>query len=638
MSKTTQEGTGGNVDTVNRNITTPTEPTDEKKPSTPTGAGLSELGAKLKKKAPELSDDDIEKRVKEVQGATETLKNGRKGIAGKAQNTALNLIFGRGGNMRSLAGKLFRSKKDTVDASKIVSQFKSDFGREDGSSGTGGTAISKQISDELNELSDQVDDLNESVMDLITKNDRHDRISTESLSRISDSIEVVKERMSPKDVIEKSPEEAVVAVRHHAPEAKHDDREHLHSAVKGMFGSLSKKQISELLRNAAGTTDEDVMKSVIKSGGSFESLEKRELPKEDHKEEPKAERVPEKAVDSEIASATTHTEAHSEDKNKETGGSINRKLDRILSILKTMKGKRGKGESGNREDRSERKSKKGGGFKATDLIFGKKLGAQVRGLIGKKKEASTEPEKREGGLSDMLKKKLLPKMPGAEGLEGAGAGEAAGMATKSVGGVGLAVAGGALIAGIGGHFINKGLKAVGMQDALDSGSFEKAGRDSTATNKFEGSQARLVGKLEGTGYTLVGPGKYKDSTGNIVDRNDLPEDVQKKLPGGVMEKSGEITSTASKSSGGQRNVSETVAPERRDVGAEVTPPKTERMPDGEKRSLIVSREKPIIVNGGGGSGKKAPVILVTRNMEQSVSTYTASIFDHPVVHPGIYKM
>jgi hypothetical protein len=33
-----------------------------------------------------------------------------------------------------------------------------------------------------------------------------------------------------------------------------------------------------------------------------------------------------------------------------------------------------------------------------------------------------------------------------------------------------------------------------------------------------------------------------------------------------------------------------------------------------------------------------PEYIQVRNDEQSVSTYVASIFDHPVVHPGIYKM
>jgi hypothetical protein len=35
---------------------------------------------------------------------------------------------------------------------------------------------------------------------------------------------------------------------------------------------------------------------------------------------------------------------------------------------------------------------------------------------------------------------------------------------------------------------------------------------------------------------------------------------------------------------------------------------------------------------------KETTLIQIRNVEQSVATYTASIFDHPVVHPGIYKM
>jgi hypothetical protein len=37
----------------------------------------------------------------------------------------------------------------------------------------------------------------------------------------------------------------------------------------------------------------------------------------------------------------------------------------------------------------------------------------------------------------------------------------------------------------------------------------------------------------------------------------------------------------------------------------------------------------------GGSGMNA---IQVRNTEPSVATYIASIFDHPVTHPGIYKM
>ena len=46
--------------------------------------------------------------------------------------------------------------------------------------------------------------------------------------------------------------------------------------------------------------------------------------------------------------------------------------------------------------------------------------------------------------------------------------------------------------------------------------------------------------------------------------------------------------------------------------------------------------------GGGGGGNGRPqagaITLVMRNDERSVAIYTASIFDHPVVHPGLFTM
>lgn len=38
------------------------------------------------------------------------------------------------------------------------------------------------------------------------------------------------------------------------------------------------------------------------------------------------------------------------------------------------------------------------------------------------------------------------------------------------------------------------------------------------------------------------------------------------------------------------------------------------------------------------TGDSPPIFLLTRNIESSLSTYTASIFDHPVIHPGLFKM
>ena len=42
--------------------------------------------------------------------------------------------------------------------------------------------------------------------------------------------------------------------------------------------------------------------------------------------------------------------------------------------------------------------------------------------------------------------------------------------------------------------------------------------------------------------------------------------------------------------------------------------------------------------GGGGRPQAGAITLVLRNDERSVAIYTASIFDHPVVHPGLFTM
>lgn len=42
--------------------------------------------------------------------------------------------------------------------------------------------------------------------------------------------------------------------------------------------------------------------------------------------------------------------------------------------------------------------------------------------------------------------------------------------------------------------------------------------------------------------------------------------------------------------------------------------------------------------GGGGRPQAGSITLVLRNDERSVAIYTASIFDHPVVHPGLFTM
>ena len=57
-----------------------------------------------------------------------------------------------------------------------------------------------------------------------------------------------------------------------------------------------------------------------------------------------------------------------------------------------------------------------------------------------------------------------------------------------------------------------------------------------------------------------------------------------------------------------------------------------------KRAAKVPRANPTPPPQQKKEKREDTTVIQIRNLEQSVATYTASIFDHPVVHPGIYKM
>lgn len=60
----------------------------------------------------------------------------------------------------------------------------------------------------------------------------------------------------------------------------------------------------------------------------------------------------------------------------------------------------------------------------------------------------------------------------------------------------------------------------------------------------------------------------------------------------------------------------------------------------QEQKVVIVNNAPVI-NQAAPQPRQQPAtpgIISIRNSELSVSTYTASIFDHPVVHPGIYKM
>lgn len=139
----------------------------------------------------------------------------------------------------------------------------------------------------------------------------------------------------------------------------------------------------------------------------------------------------------------------------------------------------------------------------------------------------------------------------------------------------------------------------------------------------EGMSASLDKKnaaLKGTGYTALSGG-YKDPNGKVVYGKDLPPELQQKL--GLKLEPPKASATPNK----EAAVAETVA-ENVQLKTEVKDAKTAVNNTIQKTSVIQKSTQPT---------PPASRVIV-RNTEPSVATYTASIFDHPVVHPGIYGM
>lgn len=164
-----------------------------------------------------------------------------------------------------------------------------------------------------------------------------------------------------------------------------------------------------------------------------------------------------------------------------------------------------------------------------------------------------------------------------------------------------------------------------------------------AAHAGEGSASGKINeKLKGTGYELVGPGKFKGPDGKIVSRKELPPEVSAKL--------GSAPAAASKQEPAEAPKQEPVpAPNKQEQ--QVAPLSSENAALKEDKPAQVSvvnsqpqGELPKMMKAGfdavlGKLNKSTqPEYIQVRNDEISVSTYVASIFDHPVVHPGIYRM
>lgn len=184
-------------------------------------------------------------------------------------------------------------------------------------------------------------------------------------------------------------------------------------------------------------------------------------------------------------------------------------------------------------------------------------------------------------------------------------------------------------------------EATGASEKIaDAFSDDKTPQEAEAEDKKLSDQgkAKINSKLQGTGFTALGGGKFQGDDGKIYNRSELPQEVQQKLPGGVQAPA--VTQPQ-------------VTPEAKETATPPEPRKREEAPvqqlseenDQLRREqqqqpppVIVAPQQTNLQMGQQQERQSQPVIIQTRNTEPSVSTYVASIFDHPVVHPGIYKM
>jgi hypothetical protein len=203
-----------------------------------------------------------------------------------------------------------------------------------------------------------------------------------------------------------------------------------------------------------------------------------------------------------------------------------------------------------------------------------------------------------------------------------------------------------------GKGIDKGVEALTGKAASDwaaSGVGAVTGQNAEgnkAAHAGEGSaNSKISEKLKGTGYELVGPGKYKGPDGKVVGRKDLPPEVSAKLGSGpagpATAAKQESAPTATPAPAAAANKQEQqVAPLssenaslKEDKPAQVSVVNSQ--PQGELPKMMKAGFDAVM---GKLNKSTQPEYIQVRNDEISVSTYVASIFDHPVVHPGIYKM
>ena len=276
-------------------------------------------------------------------------------------------------------------------------------------------------------------------------------------------------------------------------------------------------------------------------------------------------------------------------------------------------------------------------------------------------EASGEDRQMMISKLDEILKKLEEMQDGKGGLL---KGLLAGLMGSLLGGIGkllgplLRLAGPlAAVAGAGaaGYLVGKGIDAGtealtgrAASDWAASGVGAITGQNAAAEeavkageSTFAQSAAITNNKLKGTGYELVAPGKYKGPDGTVVSKNELPMEVQQKIkPGAYPDAQGVVRGKIERPAPTPNRQEQQVAPLssenaslKEDKPAQVSVINSQ--PQGELPNMMKAGFDAVL---GKLNKSTQPEYIQVRNDEQSVSTYVASIFDHPVVHPGIYKM
>ena len=134
-------------------------------------------------------------------------------------------------------------------------------------------------------------------------------------------------------------------------------------------------------------------------------------------------------------------------------------------------------------------------------------------------------------------------------------------------------------------------------------------------------------KLEGSGYTALGAGQYKDTSGHVVKHDALPASVRAKLGEGAA-----TTTTAAPSPmavASQAPVAAAAAAARVDSASSDNA--------GMKAAAaapvvnLTKNDNRQIIAPSKSSSSQGTIMVAVRNMEPSVGAYVASIFNHPVL-------